>query len=109
MAPPTRNTNRQTLLIALEWYEIATTTKRQRYFDALNREGEMKTLKRIALDCNLTEKKARRWRKQRALYGTQAVHRTRRLSTKLGRRSKVNAKTCRMLVDPRRNPIRTES
>ena len=40
--------------------------------------------------------------------GSMAVRRTRQVSTKLGRPSKISKSTCKMLVNPRRNPVRNQ-
>lgn len=108
MAPPTRLTIRQTPPPIPERYTVATTTTRTRFFNAYDRDRNAKTLKRIAFDHGMGESKARAWLKKRDFYGLQAIHRTRRTSTRLGRPSRVSEDACRLLVDPARNPIRTE-
>jgi hypothetical protein len=50
----------------------------------------------------------RRWLKQRDLLGSPAFRRTRKLSSRLGRKSRISDETCKILVSPSRNPIRDQ-
>jgi hypothetical protein len=53
----------------------------------------------------MPESKGRYWRDQRANIGYAAVCRTRGISKKLRGKSKVTVVMCKMLVDPKRNPV----
>lgn len=62
----------------------------------------------MASEEHTDEGTARRWIKQRENMGSLAYRRTRKMSNKLGRRSKVTKKVCKMLVSPSQNPVRNQ-
>ena len=49
-----------------------------------------------------------RWLKQRDKIGSPTHRKTRQRSKVLGRRSRVSKETCKMVVSPRRNPVRDQ-
>ncbi|TVY80583.1 hypothetical protein LSUE1_G007656 [Lachnellula suecica] len=86
----------------------ATTTRKCRFFDALSRDGGSKSLRSISKACGIGETTGRDWKKQFENIGSLAKRKTRKRSTKLGRRSKVTKLICKMLVSPSRNPVRKQ-
>jgi transposase len=86
----------------------ATTTRKCRFFDALSRDGGSKSLRSISKACGIGETTGRDWKKQFENMGSLAKRKTRKRSTKLGRRSKVTKSMCKMLVSPSRNPVRKQ-
>jgi hypothetical protein len=91
-------------------FNIGTRTnrKRVRFYDAWDYRSPTRTLKALEREFGLTHPNGQRWLDQRAQYSSPAYRRTRSLSDKLGRRPKVLAETCKMLVSPLRNPVRKQ-
>ena len=65
-------------------------------------------MRAICRDHNISEGTGRLWKKQREELGSLAYRHTRRLSSKLGRRSKVTKSVCKKLVSPSRNSVRNQ-
>ena len=108
MAPTTRRTSRITPPPASTERLEADTVKKSRFYTAYDKEISFKSLHAIACDEKTTESTARRWLKQRENMGSLAYRTTRKISKKLGRRSKVTKAICQKLVDPARNPVRNQ-
>ena len=87
----------------------ASTSKKSRFFDALDRSGGRKSFRTLAKEYAPSLTTAHRWKTQRQHIGSPSYHRTRRLSEKLGRRPIVTKDVCQMLIDPRKNPIRDQT
>ena len=86
----------------------ATTTRKTRFYNALAREGDTKSLRQISKDNKISEKTGRRWKAQYLEMGELAKRRTRPRSKVLGHKSRVSKSTCKMLVSPSRNPVRKQ-
>ena len=88
----------------------ADTIKKTHFYDALDKEygiGEgKKSMRQIAREQEVSEFTGRKWKKEREQLGSMAYRHTRSRSTKLGRRSKMTPAICKMLISPRRNPVR---
>ncbi|KAH8749406.1 hypothetical protein F5882DRAFT_82402 [Hyaloscypha sp. PMI_1271] len=82
----------------------ANTIKKGRFFNAWDTRDSTDTLGAICKATDTTQITARRWLKQREQIGSPALRRTRKLSNRLGRKSKVSDETYKMLVSPSRNP-----
>ncbi|PMD18510.1 hypothetical protein NA56DRAFT_245081 [Hyaloscypha hepaticicola] len=108
MAPNTRRTSRHTPPRGTEEGIQANTIKKIRFFHAYDKEISFKSLRHMASEEHTDEGTARRWIKQRENMGSLAYRRTRKMSNKLGRRSKVTKKVCKMLVSPSQNPVRNQ-
>jgi hypothetical protein len=108
MAPNTRAKDRFTPPPGPEKGYPATTRKRMRFFDAYDRDHATKPVSQICLDEEVKESTGRYWLRQRRNLGHLAMRRTRKLSDKLGMKSKVTKSMCKMLVDPKQNPVRDQ-
>ena len=84
----------------------ATTTRKCRYFDAIDQNPEKKSRREIAADVGITEGTGRNWEKQRKTLGSLARRSTKKRGQKPGPASKVTKSMCKKLVDPKHNPVR---
>jgi len=108
MAPPTRlNPLRTPSPEPLAGRE-ATTTRKCKFYNALARDGESKSLRWISADCKISEAYSRKWKKQLKEMGPIAKRKTRQRSQVLRRKSKVTKSMCKLLVSPSRNPVRKQ-
>jgi len=85
-----------------------TTTKKMRFFHAYDTREPGESLRSIASEYAPSIPTGARWLKQRDEIGSLAHRKTRQRSKVLGRRSSVSKETCKMLVSPRRNPVRDQ-
>ena len=108
MAPTTRRNLRITPPPGPSEGQEANTVRKTRFYDAWDREHERRSMRAICRDHDITEGTGRLWKKQREELGSLAYRHTRKLSSNLGRRSKVTKSICKMLVSPSRNPVRTQ-
>src|SRR5277367_590794 len=108
MAPHTRSQRLETPPPQRLRGTQADTIQKGRFFNAWDARDATDTLGAICKVAETTEPTARRWLKQREQLGSPALRRTRKLSNRLGRRSKVSDETCQMLVSPSRNPVRDQ-
>ena len=108
MAPNTRAEDRFTPPPGPEKGFPATTRKRTRFFNAYDRDHATKSFRQLCVDEDVGESTGRYWLRQRRNLGHLAIRRTRKLSDKLGMKSKVTKTICKMLVDPKQNPIRDQ-
>jgi hypothetical protein len=108
MAPPTRRNPLRTPSPEPLAGNEATTTRKCKFFDALARSGGSKSLRRISVDCQISEACGRKWKKQLEDMGSLAKRKTRQRSQVLGRKSKVTKSMCKTLVSPTRNPVRKQ-
>jgi transposase len=108
MPSNTRAIDRFTPPLAPEKGFPATTRKRTRFFNAYDRDHTTKSMRQLCLDKGVGESTGRYWLRQRRNLGYLALRRTRKLSNKLGQKSKVTKAMCQMLVDPIRNPFRDQ-
>jgi hypothetical protein len=83
------------------------TIKRSRFFNAYNTKGKDTSLGQVCktLDFHLLPSITRTWLRKRDFIRSNVVKRTRRLSFRLGRKSKVSAADVRRLIKPD-DPIR---
>jgi hypothetical protein len=84
------------------------TPAKARFFDAWDGREPGETLTSIAAKKAPSYATAHRWLQKRNQIGSPARRRTRKLSTRLGRRSRVSKEACEMLVSPSRNPVRNQ-
>ncbi|KAH7321680.1 hypothetical protein BKA65DRAFT_512746 [Rhexocercosporidium sp. MPI-PUGE-AT-0058] len=108
MPPNTRQTDRFTPPPIPPKGGISNTIRRKHFFDAYDSEIGTKSMRAICREQDLDESTGRLWNRQRRDLGSLGIRRTRKLSNKLGRRSKVTPAMCRMLVDPKKNPVRNQ-
>ena len=108
MAPNTRAKDRFTPPPKPEKGYPATTRKRMRFFDAYDRDHTTKPVSQICRDEEVEDSTSRYWLSQRRNLGHLVIRRTRKLSDKLGMKSKVTKSMYKMLVDPKRNPVRDQ-
>jgi hypothetical protein len=101
MAPKTRSKGRQR-------HQEYNTPEKARFFNAWDNKKLEETFTSIATQKAPSIGTAHRWLQQRDLLGSPATRRTRKLSTRLGRHSRVSAETCHMLVSPSQNPVRDQ-
>jgi hypothetical protein len=85
------------------------TIKRSRFFDAYDSKENDGSLSKLCktLDFNLPPSTARTWLKKREILGDQARRRTRKISSRLGRKSKVSASDIDKLTN-QEDPIHQE-
>lgn len=76
----------------------ASTSRKCKFYDTLNRDGNIKSLASISRDCKITLSCRRKWRNQKLEFGHIATRRTRKRSTKLEHKSKVTKKMYNQLV-----------
>jgi hypothetical protein len=108
MAPSTRKNLQITPSLEPSTIGCWTTPKRRDFYRDLDRDGATKSMRAIYRDNKIDDHIDRRWKKQREDLGSMAIRRTRSISKKLGRPSKISKPTCKMLVDPARNPVRKQ-
>jgi hypothetical protein len=112
MAPSTRKNLRITPSPEPVQVGCYTTPKRRDFYRDFYRDFDKdcatKSMRAICRDNNIDESTGRLWKKQRENFGSMAVRRTRGISKKLWRPSKISKSTCKILVDPRRNPVRKQ-
>jgi hypothetical protein len=91
-------------------FNVGTRTSRNRvrFYDAWDHRSPTRMLRAREREFGLAHPNGQRWPDQRALYGSPAYRRTRKLSDTLGRRPTVSAETCKMLVSPSRNKVRDQ-
>ncbi|KAG9236379.1 hypothetical protein BJ875DRAFT_230041 [Amylocarpus encephaloides] len=107
MAPRTRANDRFTPPPDPSYHCPASTRKRIRFFDAFDRNRNLKSFRQICRDEGVNHCTGLRWKRQRENIGALALRTTRGTSKKLGRRSKVTTAICKMLVNPQ-NPVRDQ-
>jgi transposase len=108
MAPTTRRNLRITPPPGPSEGQEANTVRKPRFYNAWDREHENRSMRAICKDYNITEGTGRLWKKQREELGSLAYRHTRKLSSNLGRRSKVTKAVCKMLVSLLRNQVRNQ-
>jgi transposase len=86
----------------------ADTIKKTRFFEAFDKRDNAESLRSVSKAVDIPESTARRWLHERNQLGSKAYRRTRNLSDRLGRKSRVSDETCKMLVSPSRNPVRDQ-
>ena len=82
------------------------TVKRCRYYNIYDKDHNEKSQRQICREVGIDDHTGRRWLRQRESLGSAAYQHTQKRSTKLGRPSKVTESMCKMLVDPKQNPVR---
>jgi phage antirepressor YoqD-like protein len=77
------------------------TIKRARVFDAFDSKENTTSVREIARlpQINITPSTARTWLKKREILGDQAIRRTRKTSSRLGRKPKVSASDLQYLTN----------
>jgi hypothetical protein len=108
MAPNTRTADRFTPPPAPAKGFPATTRKRTRFFNIYDRDYDNISFRQLCRNEDVDEGTGRYWLRQRRNLGHLAMRRTRKLSDKLGMKSKVTKTMCKMLVDPTQNPVRDQ-
>jgi hypothetical protein len=108
MAPITRSMRPQTPPPHRSRGKQADTIKKSRFYEAWDNYQSSESIHVICITTDTTSPTARRWIHQRDLLGSKGYRRTRKLSDRLGRTSRVSNETCKMLVSPSRNPVRNE-
>ena len=108
MAPFTRAQSPQTPPKQRSRGIQADTIKKARFFNAWDARDTTKPMRSILEATDTTKPTALRRLKQRDELGTPALRRTRKLSDRLGRKSRISDETCKMLVSPSRNPVRDQ-
>ena len=81
------------------------TPKQRDFYREYDKNSTSKSIRAICRKVKIDEHTGRRWKKQRENIGSIAVRCTRQTSKKLGRPSKISKATCKMLVNPDRNPV----
>jgi hypothetical protein len=109
MAPSTRNTDRITTPSKRTNGCEADTPKKSAFYRAYDTRDASQSIRSLARDFQVANSTALNWLHDREINGSPAYRHIRRRSDKLGRRSQVSAETCKMLVSPSRNPIRTQT
>jgi hypothetical protein len=109
MAPSTRSTVRDTTPDRPIDLCERSTRKRIRFFEAYDSRSSHESMSSIAALKGINKSTASRWLQQRALFGSLAERRTRRLSQKVGSQSKVSKEICQILISPSRNPVRNQA
>ena len=107
-APATRANQRFTPPPSPGTDEEATTRKRTRFFEAYDRDCPKLSFRELCRQQKIGESKGRYWKGQRERIGAIVLRSTRKVSKKLGRKSKVTKAMAQMLVDPSRNPVRDQ-
>ena len=105
MAPNTRSTRRDTTPPRHQVGTEHDTPSRVRFQSALKQYG---SITRAAKAEKIAPSTAKRWSKQFKQYGSPALRRTRKLSKRLGRPSKLSPSKYKMLISPTRNPVRDQ-
>ena len=106
MAPTTRRSGYTTPPPEPLANREATTTRKTRYYNAIDYNPEGKSQRAIARELGISESAGRKWKKQRDSMAGLARRSVRGRSIKLGRPSKVTKSVCKTLMDPQRNSIR---
>ena len=109
MAPTTRSTTSDKRKRGVLDRKEYSTPKRARFFAILDAHESPKNVSAAARLANLKISSAHYINKQRAVLGSPAVRRTRKLSSTLGRHPKVSPETYRKLPQPEFNPIRDQT
>jgi hypothetical protein len=94
MAPITRSRSRQTPPPTNSRPGDYDTVKKLRFFNAYDARGPTDSLRSIAHDYAPSLPTAHRWLKERTQLGSPAYRRTRKLSTRLGRRPAILKEQC---------------
>lgn len=108
MAPSTRSTNRIATPSKRSEGSHSDTPKKGAFFRAYDTRDSSTSVRAISRDFGISHPTALRWLHDREINGSPAYRQSRRRSDKLGRRSKVSAETCEMLVSLD-NPVRDQS
>jgi hypothetical protein len=108
MAPSTRKTNRIATPSRREKPGEADTPKKSALYHAYDTRDASESIRSLASRFEITHPTALNWLHDREINGSPAYRHKRRRSDKLGRRSRVSAETCKMLVSPSRNAVRTQ-
>src|ERR1700712_1085558 len=108
MAPNTRQIDRFTPPPKPQSGGVPNTERRMKFFKAYDKDCKVKSFRAICRDEDEAESTARGWMTQRRNLGLLANRRTRKLSKRLGKPSKITPAMCRMLVDPKQNPVRNQ-
>ena len=85
----------------------ADTPRKNEYFGAIKTRGS-KTKKEICKELGILPVTARSWERKRRISGEDSARKTRRLSTRLGRKPRVSDEELGLLLDPKRNPVRDQ-
>lgn len=83
----------------------ADTVKKCRFYGAIDERERGETIKSIAKAQDIPYSTAKRWLHERRIHGDAAYRRTRKLSQRIGRPSKVSDEAIQRLVSPS-NPVR---
>ena len=108
MAPTTRSRSYQTPPPTCSRPGDYDTIKKLRFYNAYDNRNPNESLRSIAREYAPSLPTAHRWLKERNQLGSPTYRRTRKLSTRLGRRLVVLKEQCQMLVSPSRNPVRNQ-
>jgi hypothetical protein len=84
------------------------TPKRMRFFEAFDAARGHASIRSIALKKGVNPRTAQHWVRARAIHGSPAQRRTRKLSDKLGRPRKLKPEIVRGLVSPSKNEYRRQ-
>jgi hypothetical protein len=85
----------------------ANTVRKTRFFNIFDSKSRDQSLRSIARQQKVPESTARTWLQQRRNLGSPAYRHTRKLSTVLGRKSKITKPVTQKLLSPQ-NPVRFE-
>ena len=106
MPPSTRKTARPTTPIKKLDNTEADTIRKTRFFEGHDHRKPSESITQIGLKYGVKSSTTSEWLKDRASRGTQAYRRRCPKAQGLGRKYKVSDETIRMLMDPKRNPVR---
>jgi hypothetical protein len=108
MAPSTRQTDRATPPNRGSARCEANSAKKRAFFNAYDARNSPENHLTIARRQNITSPTARRWLRQREIFGSPSYHRIRKCSDNIGRPKKITREQCQMLISPSRNPVRDQ-
>jgi hypothetical protein len=108
MAPNTRSQGLKTPSPQRSRGTQADTIQKARFFSAWDARESTDSIRSICKDTKTTKGTASRWLRQREQLGSPALRRTRKLSDRLSKKSKVSNEVLQMLVSPSRNPVRDQ-
>jgi len=108
MAPTTRSSKRACTPPSNLDSGEHNTIKKTRLFYAFDHRGANEKLPQVARAQRVPVQTARDWIKQRDIIGSPAYRRTRRISKKLGRPSKISKSTIQSLLSDEQNPVRDQ-
>ncbi|KAF2836095.1 hypothetical protein M501DRAFT_284288 [Patellaria atrata CBS 101060] len=106
MAPLTRSKRHDLLLDGRKSHSEYGTPQKSRFFNAFDTKDVNESLRSVASRTEVSKSTASRWLQQRDIMGSPSFRRTRKLSTRLGRKEIIAEEQCKMLVNPRENSVR---